>query len=118
VAEPNPSTQSVIERHLELTAEGDIERDLQENYSPEVAFLKDGSVERGHEARRRLNACLERELPDMKLTIRKLIVDGEVALLEWTAKADGSCVEDGIDSFVVRDGKITAHTISYTVKHS
>lgn len=40
----------------------------------------------------------------------------DVGFLEWTARAaDGSRVEDGADSFVIRDGRIRAQTIHYTV---
>lgn len=40
---------------------------------------------------------------------------GEVGFLEWTAEADGGRVDDGADSYVIRNGRIVAQTIHYTV---
>jgi hypothetical protein len=45
-----------------------------------------------------------------------VLVDGNVAFLEWTAEGEGAGVRDGVDTFVVRDGKIVAQTIHYTVE--
>lgn len=50
------------------------------------------------------------------LWLGQVVVD-EIALMEWAAHAaDGSRVEDGADSFVVRDGRIQAQTIHYSVQ--
>jgi hypothetical protein len=46
---------------------------------------------------------------------RTRLVESELAFLEWTARADGTWVEDGADSFLIRDGRIIAQTIHYTI---
>ena len=39
-----------------------------------------------------------------------------MGFLEWTGEADnGARVEDGADSYLIRDGRIHAMTIHYTV---
>jgi hypothetical protein len=38
-----------------------------------------------------------------------------VLFLEWTATSAATKVEDGIDTFVVRDGQIAVRTVRYTV---
>ncbi len=39
-----------------------------------------------------------------------------VALLEWTYEDAHVRVRDGVDSYLVEDGKIVAQTIHYTVE--
>jgi hypothetical protein len=39
-----------------------------------------------------------------------------VCFLEWTARSDEAKIEDGADSFCIRDGRIVAQTIHYTVQ--
>lgn len=47
---------------------------------------------------------------------REVLVEGDYAFLEWTAtNLDGRQVRDGADSFVVKNGKIVAQTIHYSV---
>jgi hypothetical protein len=42
-------------------------------------------------------------------------VDGETAYLEWSARSGERRVEDGVDTFLVRDGLIVVQTVRYTV---
>jgi len=39
-----------------------------------------------------------------------------MAFPEWTARCDGTCVDDGADSFLIRDARIVAQTIHYMVR--
>jgi hypothetical protein len=43
-------------------------------------------------------------------------VVGELAFLKWTARCPRAEVGDGADSFWIRDGRIVAQTIHYTVR--
>jgi hypothetical protein len=36
--------------------------------------------------------------------------------LEWAIDGDGVCIDDGVGTFVIRDGKIVAMTVRYTVR--
>jgi len=44
-----------------------------------------------------------------------MLVEGELGFLEWSARGSGAEVEDGADSYLIRDGRIVAQTIHYTV---
>lgn len=44
-----------------------------------------------------------------------MLVAGEMAFLEWTAASKKAIVEDGADSYLIRDGRIVAQTIHYTI---
>jgi len=45
-------------------------------------------------------------------------VDGEHALLHWSAQSASANVDLGVDTFVIRDGRIVLQTVSYQLKHA
>lgn len=107
----------VFEDHMRLGQQGTVEEDLVRNYADDVVALTADGVHRGHDGVRELAKLLDRQLPDATFTYTAQVIAGEVGFLEWTARAaDGTRVEDGADSFVIRDGRIRAQTIHYTVK--
>jgi hypothetical protein len=109
------TTREVFEDHLQLAKDGDLETDLARNVAADiVVFMADG-IYHGHEGVRELAARLMDELPSARFEYTTVLSEGEVAFLEWRADASGAVVTDGADSFVVRDGKIVAQTIHYTV---
>ena len=46
------------------------------------------------------------------------IFEDDLLFIEWNAKAKEARVEDGIDTFVFRDGMISAQTVRYTLQPS
>lgn len=109
------STREVLDDHLELARAGRVEEDLQRNYASDVVcFFRDG-LYRGHDGVRELARRLAEELPDPSFAYTTVLTDGEVAFLEWTGRSEYTEVGDGADSFVLRDGRISAQTIHYTV---
>ena len=109
------TTEQVVDDHLQLAMEGALEQDLARNYAPDVVLLSNWGVEHGHDGARRLAHLLESQLPDSDFAYRLRLVDGEVAMLQWTARSRAAAVHDGVDSFVVRDGRIQAQTIWYSL---
>jgi hypothetical protein len=109
------TTREVFEDHLQLAKDGDLETDLARNYAEDVVVFMPEGIYRGHEGVRQLALRLVDELPSAQVEYTTLLSEGEVAFLEWRADARGAVVTDGADSFVVRDGKIVAQTIHYTV---
>lgn len=61
---------------------------------------------------------LHTHFPHGHYDYRNKLVEGEVAFLEWTGESPAGEVKDGADSYVIRDGKIIAQTIHYTVTSS
>ncbi len=45
------------------------------------------------------------------------IYEDDILFLEWAADAAATRVEDGIDTFVFRDGLIRVQTVRYTLLH-
>lgn len=112
------TTLEVFEDHLERARRGDVDGDLRANYAPDVLLVSAYGIEHGPAGARRLADLLEEQLPGAQFGYTLELVEGDIALLEWTATADGAEVVDGVDSFVVRDGRIVAQTIHYTVRQT
>ncbi len=110
------TAKEVLQDHLRESREGSIDDDLSRNFAEELVVLTGRGVFRGHQGLRELNELLFRELPNATFEYRTQVVEGEVGFLEWTARAEGTRVDDGADSYVIRDGKIVAQTIHYTVR--
>lgn len=110
------TTYAVLRDHLDKAREGSIDDDLANNYAEDVVFLTGYGVHRGHAGARNLEKLLQRQLPDAQFTYRTVEVEDGVGFLEWSAtSSNGNYVNDGADSYVVRNGRIVAQTIHYTV---
>ena len=118
VSERTRPAQEVFEDHLREGREGTVESDFARNYSEDLVVLTSQGVYRGRKGLMYLADLLRKELPEAQFEYRTSLVEGDVAFLEWTARADGAMVDDGADSFVIRDGRIVAQTIHYTVQRS
>jgi hypothetical protein len=46
--------------------------------------------------------------------VKTQIFDGDLLFVEWAADSAANRVDDGIDTFVFRDGMISAQTFRYT----
>ena len=55
------------------------------------------------------------ELPEATWDLKTQIYEQDILLLEWAADARTNRVEDGIDTFVFRDGMIRVQTVRYTL---
>jgi hypothetical protein len=110
------SAREVFEDHLRIAVEGGVEDDIERNYDSNVVILSREGVRHGYDCLREEAAKMQRELPNCTFHYHTRLVEGDVAFLEWTAEADGARVRDGVDSYLIHDGRITAQTIHYTVE--
>lgn len=107
--------KEVLEDHLNLSKSGTIEDDLKRNYAEDVLLLTTHGTYKGHEGLKKLMDMLNKELPSASFEYKNFLVEDEVGFLEWSGNSKKAKVEDGADSYVVRDGRIVAQTIHYTV---
>jgi hypothetical protein len=111
------TAQEVIESHLKLRADGDLDRDREENYHPDVVFLTARKVYRGHDGVRKSAHHLWKAVSDGgDYAYQHVLVDDRMALLEWQAATDEIRISCGVDSYLIEDGLITAQTIHYRVE--
>ena len=109
------TTTEVFEDHLAKRLAGDVEGDIQDNYSADVILLTGTGTFEGHDGVRKSAKELDEYVGNIPYEYNHTLVKGDYAFLEWTAKGDGKKVTDGADGFVIKDGRIICQTIHYTV---
>ncbi len=109
------STLEVFEDHLARARSGDLEGDIAANYAPDCVLLTTYGRYAGHDGVRAAAALLAQQLPEAEFLYTQREIDGEIAFLEWSGTGRGASVHDGADSFLIRDGRIRAMTIHYTL---
>ncbi len=109
------SASDVLEDHLRESSEGSVEDDLARNYAGDVVVLCEKGVLEGHDGIRTPAETRRRELPDATFEYRTTLVARDVAFLQWSATSPAGRVDDGAESYVIRDDRIIAQTIHYTI---
>ena len=111
------NSREVLAAHLRLRKAGDLERDLWENYSPDVVVLTARAVFRGHEGVRRSAHRLWLALGETgSYTYSHVFADDRMALLEWRGGDERRQIRCGVDSYLIENGWIAAQTIHYRVE--
>ncbi|HSJ57683.1 MAG TPA: nuclear transport factor 2 family protein [Anaerolineae bacterium] len=112
-------TKQVVDRHLAALMERDLVK-LVDHYAEDAFFLSNltpGPV-RGQDALRQLwTQILTILTPEVlaTLTLLQQQVEGDVAYLKWSASP---VIPFGVDTLVVRNGKIVAHTTGVEIAGS
>ncbi|HLH59877.1 MAG TPA: nuclear transport factor 2 family protein [Streptosporangiaceae bacterium] len=107
--------QEVFRHHAQALGAGDLEAILAD-YTDDAVFITPGGVLRGQDGVRKGFTQLLADVPDAAWDIRTEIYEGDVLFLEWAADAAATRVEDGIDTFVFRDGMIRVQTVRYSLQ--
>lgn len=118
------SAREVLDDHLniandwtDLPLEEVLAEDLRRNVSEHIVILINRGTFRGHAGVRELARMLSKELPEHEaFEYTYVSVQGRVGLLEWTYRDSTVEVRDGVDSYLIEDGKIVAQTIHYTLE--
>ncbi|GAB1816572.1 nuclear transport factor 2 family protein [Mycobacterium sp. MUNTM1] len=105
--------QQVFAHHGTALAAGDLD-EIVVDYAEDSVVLSPAGIARGRDAIRSVFATLLADLPNAQWDLRTQLFDEEVLFLEWTADSAVNRVDDGVDTFVFRDGMIRAQTVRYT----
>lgn len=66
---------------------------------------------------RESRTILAEDLPGGDLEYLTKLCSDDYAFLEWRGQSQDIHIEDGADSFVIREGRIVMQSIHYTVRH-
>jgi hypothetical protein len=105
--------QEVFAHHGKALAAGDLD-EIVADYGDDSVLITPAGAVRGKDGVRDAFAKLLRDLPDAAWDLKNQIFDGEVLFLEWAADSAVNRVDDGVDTFLFRDGVIGAQTVRYT----
>ena len=105
--------QEVFAHHGKALAAGDLD-EIIVDYADDSVLITAAGVARGRDGIRKAFAKLLDDLPSAVWDLKTQIFDGDVLFLEWAADSAVNRVDDGVDTFVFRDGMIWAQTVRYT----
>jgi ketosteroid isomerase-like protein len=109
------SPQEVFAHHVEALGAGDLDG-IVADYADDAVFISPTGVLRGPGGIRAAFTQLLADLPNASWDLKTQIYEGDVLFLEWAANAGSTRSDDGIDTFVFRDGLIRTQTVRYTLQ--
>lgn len=107
--------QEVVVHHGKALVAGDLD-EIVADYSDDSVVIASAGVARGRDEIRQVFVTLLDDLPRADWDLTTQVFAGDVLFLEWAALAAGSRAEDGVDTFVFRDGMLWAQTVRYTLQ--
>ncbi len=108
--------EEVFQHHAQALGAGDLDKIIAD-YADDAVLITPAGVRRGTEGIRAAFTQLLADVPDAAWDLKTQIYEDDVLFLEWAADAAATRVEDGIDTFVFRDGLIRVQTVRYTLLH-
>ena len=106
--------EEVFQHHAQALGAGDLD-EIVADYSDDAVLITPAGVNRGKDEVRAAFTKLLADIPDAAWNLKTLIYEDDVLFLEWAADAAATSVDDGIDTFIFRDGLIRLQTVRYTV---
>jgi len=107
--------QEVFQHHAEVLIAGDLEG-IVSDYADDAVFITPSGTLHGKDGVREGFTKLLADVPDAEWAVPTQIFEGDVLFIEWSAHSEKTKAEDGIDTFVFRDGLIRVQTVRYTLQ--
>lgn len=85
------------------------------DYAEDALFITPEGVRAGKDGVREGFVKLLGDLPGASWELPTQIFENDILLLEWKAESKNTKADDGIDTFVFRDGLIRVQTVRYTL---
>lgn len=107
--------QEVFAHHGPALAAADVE-EVATDFADDAVVVTPAGVNRGPDGVRAAFRQLFADLPDAVWEVKNEIWEDGVLILEWAANAAQSRADDGVDTFVFRNGQILVQTVQYTLQ--
>ena len=107
--------EEVFAHHAQSLGAGDLD-EIVADYTDDAIFITPGGSSTARTASGRPTQMLA-DVPDAAWNLKTQIYEDDVLLLEWAADAAATRTEDGLDTFIFRDGLIRVQTVRYTLQH-
>ena len=112
---PARTPQQIFQHHAEALGAEDIAR-VVADYSDDAIFMTPAGVLRGKAGIQHAFTKLLSDIPQAKWDLKTQLFENDTLLIEWTADSAKTKVDDGIDTFVFKDGFIRVQTVRYTLQ--
>jgi ketosteroid isomerase-like protein len=107
--------QEVFQHHAEALGAGDLDA-IVDDYADDAVFITPDGVLHGKDGVRQGFTKLLSDLPSAEWDVPTQIFEGDILFIEWNAASEKTKADDGIDTFVFRDGLIRVQTVRYTLQ--
>ena len=107
--------EEIFAHHAQALGGGDLEG-IVADYADDAVFISPAGSKYGKDGIRAAFTQLLADVPEAAWELKTQIYEGDVLFLEWSAVAAATRVDDGIDTFVFRDGLIRVQTLRYTLQ--
>jgi hypothetical protein len=107
--------QEIFQHHAKALVAGDLD-EIVADYADDSVYITPSGRYQGTDEIRQAYVEFLAGLPDAKLDLPRVIFEGDVLYLEWTAESPTVRVTDGTDTLVFRDDVIRVHTLHYTLE--
>jgi hypothetical protein len=107
--------QEVFAHHGQAFGAGDLD-EIVADFADDAVVITPAGVNRGKDGVREAFTQLFADLPNAAWDLKTQIYGDDVLMLEWAADGAESRADDGVDTFVFRDGLIHAQTVHYTLQ--
>ena len=109
--------QEVFQHHAQALGAGDLD-EIVADYADDAVFITPDGIKEGKEGIREAFTLLLADVPNAAWELKTQIYVEDVLFLEWAAVSAATKVEDGIDTFIFRDGLIRVQTVRYTLQRT
>lgn len=106
--------EEVFQHHAQALGAEDLD-EIVADYADNAVFITPAGIRHGKDGIRAAFTELLGDVPQATWDLKTQIYHDDVLFLEWAADSARTRVEDGIDTFVFRDGLIRVQTVRYTV---
>lgn len=108
------SPEDVFGHHAKVLGAEDLEG-IVSDYTDDAIVICQGKTYRGKEGVREVFTQLLSDVPHASWELPTMVFAEDVMYLEWKAQSAQHRVDDGIDTFVFRDGQIRVQTVRYSL---
>ena len=108
--------EEVFAHHGSALGAEDLE-EIVADYADDAILVVQKKVYRGKDGAREVFTQLLQDVPQAEWQLETVFAD-DVLYLEWQATGGGRKVEDGIDTFIFRDGMIRVQTVVYSLQQA
>ncbi len=110
------TTEEVFKHHLEAFSKKDLE-EIASDFSEQSIYINSlGAKLVGVKAIMEVyQSYFQNQEVGTTAAIKSIIIEGDIVFLEWNSDSPSSFINDGVDTFVIRDGFIYAQTAKFTV---
>ena len=86
------------------------------DYSEDAILISPAGIRRGKSGVREASRATARRRSQCERDLKTQLYADDTLLLDWAAESSATAADDGIDTFIFRDGLIRVQTVRYTLQ--